>query len=460
MAAASGRRLVTTLGEHRRRLGLLQWQVAERLAELAELHRRGPVTLDANSVSRHESGRVYPSRRHRELYTVLYGVSERQLWPNPPRPAHRGGDPDAPDPLLSATWDHPGTVGLSAVLTGRGAAAVHRRQFLLITGAALAGTAHQWLMQEPGRLAAAVHGDRITPQLAGRLPAMVTDLRHLDDAHDPAMVLALVRHEFGWVSDMLANGTYTEATARELHRVLAELGQIAGFLSYDLDDQLGAQRSYLLALRAAHTAGDNLLGAHLLKCLAEQATETGRPADALTLLDSALAGVRTTTAPGQKALLHVWRARALALLADRRGCLTAIDTAHAAIDRAAAEDPSWLYWLTDTDITIQAGEALLAAGLADRAEDSLAAGLAALPGDRHAGDQQLFRIRLAQARLRTGHLPEALQTAHDALDWAELRRSPRAQHALRGLHRQLRGRSGDRGTGELLHRLRTADTPS
>jgi hypothetical protein len=97
---------------------------------------------------------------------------------------------------------------------------------------------------------------------------------------------------------------------------------VAGYAAYDLGDHGLAQRFYLAALRAAHTAGDRMLGAHIVKCLAEQSADLGHPRDALMLVDTALAGSRGAATPGQMALLHSWRARAqrcVGLITDGAG---------------------------------------------------------------------------------------------------------------------------------------------
>jgi hypothetical protein len=331
---------------------------------------------------------------------------------------------------------------------------VERRAFLLLAGSALTAPAHQWLIQEPDRLAAALGGDRVTAALAGRLPAMIGELRRMDDAHDPAVVLSLAQREYGWVAGLLDHGSYDETTGRQLHLALAEIGQIVGYLAYDRDDHVTAQRAYLAALRSAHTAGDRLLGSHVLKCMAEQAVELGRPRDALVLIDSALAGTRGSTAPGQRALLYSWKARAHAALADLRPCRTAIDTARTHIDRHRETDPDWLYWLSPADITTKAGETLLEARLYDPAERLLRDGLAALPADRHLGDQQLFLAQLSTAQVRTGDVDAALHSGHRALDLAGRRPSPRATRHLRELSGQLTARADNAAVREFLDRAR------
>lgn len=46
----------------------------------------------------------------------------------------------------------------------------------------------------------------------------------------------------------------------------------------------------MAGLRAAHSADDRPLGAHILESMAYQAAREGHPAEAVTLVDTAVAG--------------------------------------------------------------------------------------------------------------------------------------------------------------------------
>ena len=98
-------------------------------------------------------------------------------------------------------------------------------------------------------------------------------------------------------AELLDQASYDEPTGRRFHVVLAELGQLCGWAAYDDDQQCLAQRYYVTALRAAHSGDDRPLGAHILSCMAEQAARQGRPAEAVTLIETALAGVRGQQTP-------------------------------------------------------------------------------------------------------------------------------------------------------------------
>ena len=54
----------------------------------------------------------------------------------------------------------------------------------------------------------------------------------------------------------------------------------------------------IAALHAAHSADDRLLGAHILGCMADQAARYGQPTEAVTLIETAMVGVRVGSRRG------------------------------------------------------------------------------------------------------------------------------------------------------------------
>lgn len=146
---------------------------------------------------------------------------------------------------------------------------------MLLSGAALTAPAHQWLVHEPGPLVSGLSGRRVSAGLVDRLTAMISELRKMDDIAGSGGVLALAAHEFEWVAGLLDHAGYDERTGRALHIALAELGQLCGWTAYDAGHHALAQRYYIAALRATHSADDRPLGTHVLSCMAEQAGPSG-----------------------------------------------------------------------------------------------------------------------------------------------------------------------------------------
>src|SRR4030095_10668466 len=105
-------------------------------------------------------------------------------------------------------------------------------------------------------------------------------------------VRRVVDAELGIVADLLAGGTYSEHTGRRLHLIAAALARFAGWFSFDAGFHTGAQRYWIAALHSAHAAGDRVVGANILKNMALQCVDFGRPHDAVDLADAAVAGAR------------------------------------------------------------------------------------------------------------------------------------------------------------------------
>ena len=172
-----------------------------------------------------------------------------------------------------------------------------------LTGLALTAPAHQWLVHEPGPLVSALNGRRVPAGLVDQFTAMVAELRKIDDVAGGGTVLSLAQQEFDLVAGLLDRASYDQRTGRALHILLAEFGQLAGWAAYDGGDHPLAQRYWIAALRATHSADNRVLGAHVLSCMAEQAARQGQPAEAVTLIETAVAGTRGQHTPALLATL-------------------------------------------------------------------------------------------------------------------------------------------------------------
>ncbi|MGH3889876.1 MAG: hypothetical protein ACRDSZ_25480 [Pseudonocardiaceae bacterium] len=358
----------------------------------------------------------------------------------PPSP----GVPPAPDtsddPVLSTPWNHRGTVKVAVVLSG-GDDRVKRRVFLSLTGPALTAPAHQWLVHEPEPLVSGLAGHRVSGELVDRLSTMVAELRRMDDVAGGGGVFAMAQQAFGWVAGLLDRASYDERTGRALHVVLAELGRLCGFSAYDTGHHGLAQRFNVAALRAAHTADDRPLGAHILAGMAYQAATGGEPAEGVTLIETALAGTRGRATPALLTELHIRQALAFATLRDTCACTAAISQALTQAEQLTPDDdPPWLYWLGPANIAIDAGQCLLQLGQADQAAARLHDGLAQL-SESFIRERQIDITYLADALARPGKqrdLDAAAALGMQSIDLAESLDSARGTGCLRDLYYQLR----------------------
>jgi hypothetical protein len=373
----------------------------------------------------------------RQLATV-----EPQSHGVQPDPGTSDGHADDPehDPVLIASWTHRGTVDVAVVLSG-GDGRVKRRVFLSLTGPALTAPAHQWLVHVHGPLVSGLAGRRVSGELAGRLSAIVAELRRMDDVAGGGSVLAMAQQAFAWVTGLLDRASYDERTGRALHVVLAELGQLCGWSAYDAGQHELAQRYNITALRAAHSADDRPLGAHILASLAHQAASRGQAAEAVTLIETVVAGTRGQQTPALLAELHIRQAEAFATLRDTSACTAAISQARARVEQLKPDDdPPWLYWMDRAAITVDAGECLLRLGQPDQAAAMLHEGIAQLPGS-FVRDRQIVATHLADALARPGRqrdLDAAATLGMQSIDLAESLDSTRGTDSLRDLYCRLR----------------------
>ncbi|HEU0128913.1 MAG TPA: helix-turn-helix transcriptional regulator, partial [Pseudonocardiaceae bacterium] len=264
------------------------------------------VGVEPTTVGRWERGETSPQPGVRRKLAEALKVSVEQLDTllaegQPPVEAKpSGGAPPHAvdvfdDRVLSAPWSHRGTVEAAVLL--RGGDLVKRRVFGWLTGLALTAPAHQWLVHEPGPLVSALSGRRVPAGLLDRFTTMITELRRMDDVAGGGTVLSLAQQEFDLVAGLLDRAVYDERTGRALYILLGDLGQLAEWAAYDGGHHPLAQRYWITALRATHSADDRMLGAHILGDMAEQAARHGQPVEAVTLIDTAIAGTRGQHTP-------------------------------------------------------------------------------------------------------------------------------------------------------------------
>jgi tetratricopeptide (TPR) repeat protein len=385
----------------------------------------------------------------------------RQLPGAQPTDAQPGSDTNSEhmddpehDPVLVAPWNHRGTVEAVLVLSGGGR--VKRRTFLVLTGPALTAPAHQWLVHEPEPLVSGLAGRRVSGELVSRFSAMVTELRRMDDVAGGGSVLAIAQQLFAWVAGLLDRASYDENTGRALHLVLAELGQLCGYSAFDMGKHGLAQRYYIAGLRAAHTADDRPFGAHILATMARQATCQGQPAQAVTFIETALAGTRGQATPALLAELYDRQAAAFAALGDTSACTAAITRARTqAAWLTPDDDPPWLYWLDPAAITANAGTCLLELGQGEQAVALLDEGIAYFSAS-FVRDRQILLARQAEARTLPGQQRDVEAAAGlglQSLGLAESLDSTRGAGRLRGLYLRLKPYAKVPAVREFLERV-------
>jgi tetratricopeptide (TPR) repeat protein len=240
----------------------------------------------------------------------------------------------------------------------------------------------------------------------------------MDDQLGSGQLLGLVREHLRTVTDLTANRRYTDTIGRRLHATAAELLRLAGWLSFDAGRHPQAQRYWVAALHAAHSAGDRALGANILGFMSCQAKDLGQLREAGTLAETARAAYPGAT-PRVSAILDLRAAQAYASQQSATECRRAIDRAFAHVTGPASStgEPGWCYWFDEAHANEQAGYCYLKLGDWSRARRHLRASLR-LEGTGFAREGALRRTLLATtyAGQAQPDLDEAVAFGSQALD--------------------------------------------
>jgi transcriptional regulator with XRE-family HTH domain len=223
--------------------------------------------------------------------------------------------------------------------------------------------------------------------------------------------------------------------SRRLLGLVAEAAQLTGWLAADAGDPAGALAAYRTALAAASGAGDRPLAAHVLGSASHLLAGHGDPRGALLLARTGVAGAGRSAPAALRALLLHRVAFAAALCGERRAAHAALgQAATAAARRDPAQDPPWLYWLDEGELSAMTGRCLAALGRPLRAEPLLTAAVRRTGQPRTAA---LYGAWLARVCLDLGEVERAGEVAGDALLGAVRSGSARAAAEVGGVRPRL-----------------------
>ncbi|GAA1920314.1 hypothetical protein [Streptantibioticus ferralitis] len=304
-------------------------------------------------------------------------------------------------------------------------------------------TAVDWLLNTDSRPAAQLRGEEVDATALGMISERISQFRRLDDDRGGRLLLDWAVHDLRWARTLIDTCSYDQETGVRLHGLVAELGQIVGWVAADLGDEPHGRLYLLDALRSARSAGDRALAAHIISCLSYQAAWHGRGEEALRLIQIARKGTADQPPSRGQALLASRQARAHASLGDPVGCRRALeetaDISEAIGDTQWTAEPQgrepWAYWVTPAVLVGDAGRAWLEVGRPGRAALDLARGLELFDGSQPR-NRLLHQSSLAEARLSLGEVDGAAQAAGAALDLAGQVASARGRARLAGLRRQ------------------------
>ena len=181
------------------------------------------------------------------------------------------------------------------------------------------------------------------------------------------------------------------------------------------------------------------------------------PAEAVTFIDTALAGIRGQQTPTLLAELDIRKAYAFATLNDASACTAAISQARTHVEQGATDDdPPYLYRVRPAEITTGAGNCLLQLGRADQAATMIDQGIAMF-GAPFNRDRQYYLTLFVEALVRPGKqrdLDAAAGKGIEAIQLAENLSSTRSVDRIRELSRLMKPHAALPAVQEFLERAK------
>ncbi|MGW0333543.1 XRE family transcriptional regulator [Streptomyces sp. NPDC003011] len=327
-----------------------------------------------------------------------------------------------------------------------------RRTFLTtISGSALVTLASTWASTDSQALTSeSVHGTKavgeevvaLLEETSARLTVQATEQRQ----HTAPLIDTLLTT----VTDIIEGSRYNRAVKLRLHALAASLSQTVGWHRFDYGLHAEASQYWIAGLHSAHTGGDRDMGAALLGDLAYQACWRDDPRTAAGILERALSG---TLHPAAQSLLQLRLARALAAQGERRAALRALTAAECLLDASSGEPkPAWCAWMSEADLAVDSGQALLDLGDTRRAHHLIREGQKLLPPSRDK-TRVVFRAYEARSHLGLGEPERAAAAAMEALQVAQRIGAPRCVSLVRELVPSFESFPRAQGVGELLEQI-------
>ncbi len=272
-----------------------------------------------------------------------------------------------------------------------------------------------------------------------RFRATVDMFAQLDDRFGGGHARQALIQYLSTDGERLLRGRFGDAVGRELHSAVGEATLLAAWMTYDSTPSSGlAQRYFVQALALAKAADDRLLGGTILDAMSHQATYAGRYSDAANLARAAQTGTVGVATPTLAAHFHTMEARALARLADAKGCDRALSEAVREFDRRNPDnDPEWIRYFNDVELNAEFGHCYRDLGRTGDAVQYANQGITAPEETMFARSDFFVAIVLADSHLAAGDVEQACVTVLKALAAGEQIRSARCVGYLREFSRHL-----------------------
>lgn len=347
---------------------------AKRVAERCAMNGH-PAQIAASTVTRWMHGSVpgpHTAKAACEVLTLALAQLPEEGLRREILPSTLGWTDDALD-LVDGSLEYRDVAHAITVSIGLWRAeTMHRRDLLTSAMAlpALAVATRDALVLPPEPDTAHTGGQRVG---ASDVELIRTQTRNFQDL-DSRFGGGRLRKDFAAFLDNHAgpmlNGTYDDATGRQLYAAVANAHILSGWMCHD-DDRNGlAQRYHTAALRLAHAVGDKPLVARVLVHQARLLADSGERKEALSLACSAVYAADSAP-PAVRAYTAITQARAWAYVGNPGESMKAVDAARSAFDQPGTS-PEWLDWFDRPELEGQAAWALTMAGYPEQAESALA----------------------------------------------------------------------------------------
>jgi transcriptional regulator with XRE-family HTH domain len=358
----------------------------------------------------------------------------------------------APSGLLGFDAAPPGQVGPTEVVSW-----LERRDFLtVVAGVALGITGPAG--GRPDEVLSPVQVEPLSYVGAAdvaRIEAATAAFRSWDNQRGGGVSRAAVTAQLNWVVPTARRaGCAGEAVRTRLLTATADLAALVAFTHYDVEKHEDARRLWLVALDAAHEAGNADLMGKVLREMAHQALHLERPDEALRLVQvAATTSVATTGDAASGATLAetaAYEGWAHAMVGRVQPCLRALGRAEDAYDGSpAGPGAPWMAHFDAAELNALRGHCLHVLANHRREFTGEAQSLlrAAVDGRRaeHVRRRTLNQIALAATFFQSGgDLEEGIATGYEAVAGANSLSSPRSLSRLRGLETVSRPYAGDR----------------
>ncbi|WP_241720801.1 helix-turn-helix domain-containing protein [Streptomyces lydicus] len=422
--------------------GLSQSDLAEEIKQAARRHdRRAGTTKQQVSVWERPGGRA-PDAWYQQLIGEVFKVDHDRVaalgWP------YWLPGQDAPVDL--GTGDT-----VAALRKAQRQAMLNRRTLLGLAPAALTTLAQQWATLDPALAASAADGQAVAPEFVTYLESSVKRLAGMATA-DRQHSAQILDSYYDTVIGLLEKCRYALATEERLYALASSLAQTIGWHRFDHENHTAAGHYWSAALHAAHHVGDRDRGAGILSDLAYQSIWLGQAGTAIGVLDHALSRTQDATA---RSLLHLRKARALAMTGDARACRRDLDAAEHSLNTATAAPPAWCSWMSPADLAVDSGRCLIDLGETGPALHQITQGVALLPTARDK-TRAVFLAYEAESLLRQGEIDHSTATAHEALVLAQRIGASRCLRQISDLARGYEPHLKVQGVQHFLHTVGTS----